>query len=242
MRVLVTRPAEDSLRTAQELAKCGHQAVVASLFETRIIDGPELQLEDVQAILATSGNGIRALARQSGRRDIPVLSVGTRTAAVARAAGFSVVIDAREDAETLATVAIAHLRPEAGPVLHAAGGNSTLELVNALAQRGFAIRRCVLYELVEVEELPPAAVSALRGDALDAVLIFSPRSSRLLAERIREAGLANSCKRVLACCISTRAANALEGLTFRKVHIASHPNHDSLLDLLQEPACLAGPR
>ena len=238
MRVLVTRPAEDSLRTAQELVKLGHQAVVAPLFETRIVEGPELRLDDVQAILATSGNGIRALARQSHRRDVPVFAVGTRTAAAARAAGFTVVVDAGGDAAALAELATARLRREAGPLLHAAGGNSTLELAQALARRGFDIRRCVVYQLVEVAELPPAAVGALRRDALDAVLVFSARSARLLAGCVRTAALADSCKRVLACCISTQAANALDGLTFRDVHIASRPNQKSLLALLQETACL----
>jgi uroporphyrinogen-III synthase len=237
MRVLVTRPAEDSRRTARELASLGHQAIVAPLFEARIDDGPELCLDDVQAILATSGNGIRALSRRSGRRDIPVLAVGSRTAAAAREAGFTVAGDAGGDAEALATLAVARLRPDAGAVLHAAGGNSTPELVHTLARKGFNVRRCVLYQLAEVEDLPAAAVSALQGDTLDTVLVFSPWSAQLLAKCVQKAGLVDACKRLLVCCISTRAANGLDGLTFREIHIASHPNEDSLLALLQEPVC-----
>src|ERR1700722_5354367 len=88
MRVLVTRPAEDASRTAETLAKLGHAALIAPLLEIRFLDGPGISLAGVQAILATSGNGIRALARRSPRRDIPVFAVGTRTANVARAEGY----------------------------------------------------------------------------------------------------------------------------------------------------------
>jgi uroporphyrinogen-III synthase len=237
MRVLVTRPADDSMNTARELTALGHHAIVAPLFEPRLLDGPEPALEDIQAILVTSGNGIRALAHRSGRRDIPVFAVGTRTAVAAREAGFNLVADARGDAEALAALASARLQPKSGPVLHAAGENSPLELARSLTRQGFEIRRCVLYRLVEVEELPAAAAIALRGDRLDAVLVFSPRSARLLKNCIRGAGLASACKRLLACCISVHAANGLDGLVFHEVRIASRPNETSLLALLQEPVC-----
>ncbi|MGH6878166.1 MAG: uroporphyrinogen-III synthase, partial [Rhizomicrobium sp.] len=161
MRILLTRPLEDSLRTAQELAELGHTAVVAPLFETRSLDGPELTLDGVQAILATSSNGVRALARRCARRDVPVFAVGTRTAAAAYESGFAAIGDAGGDAKALEAMVSAQLQPEAGALLHAAGANSTGELAAALAHKGFEVHRCVLYEAVEVRELPSAAGEAL---------------------------------------------------------------------------------
>jgi uroporphyrinogen-III synthase len=89
MRILVTRPREDGEQIAAKLAALGHTALLAPLLEPRFHDGPEPALNDVQAILATSANGIRALIRRTARRDIPIFAVGPQTTEEARAAGFS---------------------------------------------------------------------------------------------------------------------------------------------------------
>ena len=235
MHVLLTRPLEDSRRTAQELAKRGHEAVIAPLFEIEYLDGPEPQLEGVQAVLVTSGNGVRALAKRMARRDIPLLVVGAQTAATARKEGFANIRDAGGDAAALVSLARAELRAEAGVLLHAAGTNASPAFSASLTQAGFDARTCVLYDTVEAGELPTAAVEALRSDSLDAVLIYSPRSARLFADRVNRAGLARSCAHLIACCISREAADALDGLTFAESRIAAHSDQDSLFDLIPLP-------
>ena len=88
MRVLVTRPLEDARETEAALKVRGHDAVVAPLLFVNFHDGPEMDLAGIQAILATSANGVRALARRTARRDLPLLAVGPQTAEAARESGF----------------------------------------------------------------------------------------------------------------------------------------------------------
>src|ERR1700689_2967092 len=102
MRVLVTRPYDDALETAAKLKALGHDAILAPLLEIRFHDGDEIALDGVQAILATSANGVRALARHSARRDVALFAVGRQSADVARAAGFRDVRSADGDGATLA--------------------------------------------------------------------------------------------------------------------------------------------
>ncbi|HEX4159360.1 MAG TPA: uroporphyrinogen-III synthase [Rhizomicrobium sp.] len=234
MRVLVTRPLEDSLRTAQALAERGHEAVIAPLFKINYLDGPEPPLEGVQAVLATSGNGVRGFARRTARRDIPLFAVGAQTAATARKEGFCYIRDAEGDAAALAALVRAELRREAGALLHAASTNASLALSEILAEAGFDIRTCVVYGIIDAAELPSAAADALRSNTLDAILIYSPRSARLLVDRVKRAGLACFCARMLACCISHDAADALGGVAFAEIRIAARPNKDSMLALLPE--------
>ena len=66
MRILITRPIEDGKEIAARLVERGHQAVLAPLLTPRFHEGPEPDLKGVQALLATSANGIRALARLAG--------------------------------------------------------------------------------------------------------------------------------------------------------------------------------
>ena len=70
MRVLVTRPEDDARETAVRLKALGHEPILAPLISIRFIDGPDIDLAGVQALIATSSNGVRALARRTSRRDI----------------------------------------------------------------------------------------------------------------------------------------------------------------------------
>src|SRR5947209_6720169 len=148
MRVLVTRAVDDAQRTARELAACGHAPLVAPLSDIRALDGPEPELEGVQAVLATSSNGVRAFAARCRRRDIPLLCVGANTAAAARAGGFHQVTSADGDAVALAAAVRNSLDPAAGALLHATGGHRGADIERILAESGFEIRVCTLYEIV----------------------------------------------------------------------------------------------
>src|SRR3984957_4244968 len=114
MKVLVTRPQEDAEETAQLLERRGHQALIAPLLQTRFCDGAALTLDGVQAVLATSANGVRALARRTARRDVPLFAVGPQTAALARSAGFLIVRDADGDAFSLGMATRNWAEPDKG--------------------------------------------------------------------------------------------------------------------------------
>lgn len=232
MRVLVTRPLDDARLTAMELARLGHHALIAPLFVVRFSEGPEIVREDAQAILVTSGNGVRALCRRSEHRDVPLFAVGTHTAVIARSAGFQNVIDAKGDSAALAREVVYRLRPKEGPLLLVAAKHASPELETALVWAGFEVVFCRAYEAAAVSELPAAACQALRSRLLDAALLYSPRSASVFAEYVRQAGLAESCARILACCISKSAALALDSLQFRRVRVAARPDQDQMLALL----------
>ncbi|MGD0143174.1 MAG: uroporphyrinogen-III synthase [Rhizomicrobium sp.] len=232
MRVLITRPREDAEETAAKLVACGHTALVAPLIEIRFLDGPEISLEGIQAVLATSSNGVQALARRTKRRDVPLFAVGAQTARAARDAGFARVKSADGDARTLAAATVEWAKPTAGGLLHAAGIETKGQLAESLSAQGFHIRTCELYDAVAVNTLPQEVLNALNAGALDAVLLFSPRSARIFSECVVKAGAAGRCRSLMALCISHAAANALSPLNFQAVRIARRPDQTALLAIL----------
>lgn len=226
MKILVTRPLEDGRQIAARLAEMGHQVLLVPLLEPRFFDGPEPALDNVQAILATSANGVRALIRRSLRRDVSVFAVGPQTAEEAAKAGFAEVRSADGDAVALAEAAARWAKPE-GILLHVCGEDAPGTLANALVARGFIVRRAVLYGVVAAGELPQEARTALAEGALDAVMFFSPKSARLfltLAEGLPIAGLT-------AFCISPATAGVLGPGIFAEVRIADRPNQAAMLAL-----------
>ncbi len=228
MRVLVTRPLEDGTETARQLAARGHAPLLAPLLSTHFFEGPEIKLDDVQAILATSANGIRALARRCRRRDLPVFAVGPQTAAEAKKLGFADVKSADGDAGALARATRGWAKPEGGVLLHVVGEGNDGKLAASLA--GFSVRREMLYAVTPAESMPVEAENALRDGEIDAALFFSPRSAAVFRDLALKAGL--RLDSILAAAISPAAGSALSPLAFRTVRIAAKPDQDHLLKLL----------
>jgi uroporphyrinogen-III synthase len=230
MKVLVTRPADDGAEIARMLAAMGHEALLAPLLTVQIHSGPPLSLDGVQAVLATSANGVRALAGRTPLRDVPLFAVGPQTEAAARDAGFIRVRNADGDAGTLAEKAAEWADPARGLLLHVAGEEGGGALCQALAEKGFAVRREALYQVMAVDRLPPVAALALEQGLLDAALFFSPRSAQIFVACVQRAGL--SARALVAACISENTAKPLYRLDFSEIRIAEAPNQAALLSCL----------
>jgi len=239
MRLLLTRPRDDAEALAETLRGHGHVAIVAPIMEVHLLPGPPLTLDGVQGVLATSANGIRALAARTARRDLTVYAVGPQTSESARTAGFPVVINADGDSTALVETVARAADPAKGRLLHAAGAETAGRLRQALQARGFRVETTVLYEAVPVIKLPTEAAENLRNETLDGVLLFSPRSAKTFATLVMEAELAPQCARLTAYCISAATAEALQPLTFGRIAVAGTPNQDAILDLIPAPEARA---
>src|SRR5262245_4293126 len=87
MRILLTRPREDTLALAEKLKARGHEILVEPMLEIRFAVDAAVDLASVRSLLFTSANGVRAFAAASKRRDLAALCVGDTTAAAARSLG-----------------------------------------------------------------------------------------------------------------------------------------------------------
>jgi uroporphyrinogen-III synthase len=235
-RALITRPEEDARPVADRLRALGIDAVVEPLLHIDLLDGDALDLSGVQAILITSANGVRALARRTDRRDVPVLAVGDASARQARAAGFGDVTSAGGDVDDLAALAARLCDPAAGPLLHVAGSAVAGDLAGLLERDGFITRREVLYDARRADALSDICAERIAAGQIDAVLFFSPRTAATFARLIGDVGLADRCGAMDALCLSPAVADALAALHWRRVAVAAAPTLDALLDILDEDA------
>ncbi len=227
MHVLVTRPLEDGEEIAARLAEMGHTALLAPLLSPQFEAGPEPDFTGVQAILASSAHGIRALVRRTARRDIPVFAVGPQTTQEAQAAGFTTIRNADGDAQALAEATARWTTPDKGALLHVCGAQAPGTLAALLESAGFTVRRAVLYRVDAASSLPEDARPALAAGRVDAALFFSPRSARVFCELAE--GLPT--EKLIALCISPATAAGLSR-PFGQVRIAAAPNQAALLALI----------
>ncbi len=230
-RALVTRPADDAAEIVAALREWGVEPVLAPMMRVVHLD-PNID-EDAaraQAVLFTSRNGVRAFRAICNRRDVPILAVGDSTARLAAESGFGSVESAGGDSADLARLVTARLRPADGPLLHASGDTFIGTLAETLSEAGFQVIRRSIYAAEPVESLSPEAIEALRRDQLGFVLLFSPRTARLFAERVWEAGLGSCLGTLTAICLSPAVATEVAAGEWASCAIAARPTTQSLLE------------
>jgi len=232
MRALVTRPQEDAAGLAEALRARGIEPVIEPMLSVVTETADPISLENVQAILFSSANGVREFARREARRDLPVYAVGDASARAASAAGFTKVKSAGRDAETLAKLVAAELKPAGGALLHPRGRDTTGHLDTALKAAGFELRDPVVYRAEAARSLSETLRKSLADGSVDFALFFSPRTARGFAAAAQDAGLGAAMRKVTAVCLSQAVADALAPLSFVKVIVAAAPNQDALLAAL----------
>jgi uroporphyrinogen-III synthase len=230
MRVLLTRPAEDSRAIARILEAEGVTCLVWPL--TRIAPAAALAVPPgIQALLFTSANGVRAFAALSGRRDLPALCVGEATAEAAREAGFGEVRSAGGDARALAGLA---RETGFGRFLHLRGRDAAGDLAGSLRACGREVAEAVVYEAREGGPAPAAVAEALARGTIDLVTVWSPRHAAILARRLAQMPARLTATDLLA--ISPAAALPLEGAGFRRAIVARAPGRAAMLEALRARA------
>lgn len=231
MRILITRPIEDAKPLADALEERGVEVLIEPLLEIRHLDDAEIDLDGVQGLLFTSGNGVRAFAALSPRRDLKAFTVGDGSAEAARQAGFPDVESAKGDLEALAALVVDRLKAEDGILFHAAGTVTAGDLKARLEGLGYRVRRAQLYEAKVATALSPETRANLTLGGIDAVLLFSPRTAVTFAELWQAAG-APSLAHIQALCLSAAVAREIGNLGWAAVEIADRPDLRSMLALV----------
>jgi uroporphyrinogen-III synthase len=234
MLALITRPRDEAEALSALLADRGIETVIEPIIEIVERNATLAGLTGVQAVLCTSANGVRALARASGERGVPVFAVGDATAREARAAGFCAVESADGNVDDLARLVGRRLRPADGKLLHAAGSDVAGDLAALLGMEGFAVERAVLYEARAVSSLTSATARLIEDGAIDVALFFSPRTAAIFVRLVEAAGIADGLAATVAVSISRAADAALGSLPFREHAVAAAPTQAALLELIDE--------
>lgn len=232
MRIVVTRPEEDAVPLRRKLESLNHTVITVPLLA--IVPRPDVTIppRSYQAIAITSANGIRSLAGQPQLKSVRILTVGPQSLAAARAAGFETAEAHGGDVTGLAAFVAASLSPADGPILYLSGAETTGGLEARLTEAGFGCDRVIIYDACPAQTLG-AAAEALRRGAVDAVLLYSPRSAKIWCELIEREGLAPEAALPRYVCLSRNVAAALPQ-SWRR-HVAARPDEAAMLALLEQP-------
>ncbi|KAB2916751.1 MAG: uroporphyrinogen-III synthase [Hyphomicrobiaceae bacterium] len=235
MRLLVTRPEPDALKLRAVLEKRGHEATVEPLLHVSFEDCDDIDLDGVQAVIATSRNALRALKTHPAlavARTLPLFAVGQGTAAEARAQGFETVITGAGTAHELVTHIVSVLDPAVGLLAHLAGDVLAFDLGKELESHGFRVLQPVVYRMVAARELSEDAVEQLAMGEIEGVILLSPRTADVYAGLMLKHGLATVARSLVHYCLSSAVARRLEPLGPVRVEVAAAPRLEEVLALI----------
>lgn len=233
-RVLVTRPQPGAEATGLKLAARGFEPILLPLTETRALQpAVSPDITSIDAVAATSANALRfappALLAACAQK--PCFVVGRETAAAARAAGFADPQVGPGDAGGLARL-VAERCGNGARVLYLCGRVRLPAFETELARAGLAVTAVETYDTKSRGVGAENLATASDGKPIDAALLHSAESARLLASLVAAAGGREVLETTRFYCLSPRIAAALAGIDRSRIAIARHPDEQSLLDLL----------
>ena len=184
--VIITRPEPDGSAFAAMVEAAGFTPVLSPTMNIQTT-GETPDLKNVAALAFTSANGVRAFAKASEERSLPIFAVGAATEQAATEAGFSTVQAAEGDLPSL--ISLIARQHEGGDILHIAGRDRAGDLVAELKAKEITARRSVLYQAEPCAALSTEAAAVL-ADAtiIHGSRLFSPRTADLFLDQIDQTG------------------------------------------------------
>jgi uroporphyrinogen-III synthase len=228
MRVVVTRPLSDALRTAERLRGLGHEPVLSPVLVVKPTGAP-LPGGPFGAVLATSANAFSGEEAGPGLLATPLLAVGETTAAAARAAGFKDVHAEAGRATALAETVLARFASGVR-LLYLAGRERTDALETIVNGAGYHLTVVETYAAEPAESLTAEARAALH-DYEAAVLHYSARSAAIFLQLAIRENFAGAVLRGAHLCLSEAVAMPLREAG-AAVRVAEKPDEEALLALL----------
>jgi uroporphyrinogen-III synthase len=235
VRLLVTRAEADAVRTAAALRVRGHDVLTAALLRIETDPDAVLGAGPWAAVLISSANAVRAITAHPRWREIgamPVFTVGRRTAAAARAAGFSDAMSADGDASDLVRLVAGRFAGRRARLLHLAGENRAGDLAGDLAAHCLEVDTVVIYRAVAEAALPPAVETALLDGRIDGVLHYSRRSAEAFIACVQRSGIQVPRLDLRHYCLSAQVASPLIDAGAASIRIAPLPRETSLIELV----------
>lgn len=215
-RLLITRPADEARRTAEAAQAAGFRPVEAPLLAIEQVDAV-LPAGRPDAIIFTSPRAPQGLVGITpDLRDCPVYTVGARTTEAAIRAGFAIAGEGQADGNAALQLAAA-----AGHrvILHPRGEDH----IALSVPEGVRLQGLEVYRARAVSTLSVEIVNQLESGEIFATLLLSPRTGRVFADLVQQAGLDLSALRLIA--LSAQVAEAA-GPGWNAVEVADAPRLD----------------
>ncbi len=206
---------------------------------------PSLEYHNIQALLVTSKNGLRALAQSQYKGyflQTALFAVGEGTALLAKTQGYTQVFQGNGTVQSLPDLIIEHCKTDSGSLFHLAGSVLAWDLKQDLEHRGFEVIAPVLYHAQPEKSFPEKVHTQLAMGQVYGVVLMSPRMASIFISLLEKEQLMHIIEKLHFYCLSEKVANTLQQKaenTRLTINTAEQPTLRSLLSLISIPTIKA---
>ncbi|MBX7145842.1 MAG: uroporphyrinogen-III synthase [Alphaproteobacteria bacterium] len=231
--VLLTRPQDDSDILCQILATYDLNIQIEPLITINPIKNISINFDQIQALIFTSKNAIKAFASLYSERHIPIFVVGEGSSNIAQSYNFTQIICGSNNALSLVPL-LETLDYRNGKLLYLAGEMVAHDLITPLKLKKFEIEKIILYQALPLQELTPQTTMMIQSNFIHYIVFFSPRTAFIFVNLIKnDYKLVQACKNIFALCLSPEISKEIDLFSWKKILIASEANQNSLLSLFK---------
>lgn len=227
--IINTRPVEYADDMRQAVSMIGDAMIMCPLHAMTVVPWSYSHDTHADAVILTSRLAASIAAQRGVPRNLPVLAVGSATAASARQAGFHEIVDGGGTAERLLNI-IDGASFERGLYLSARHVSRDLSL-----DRPQRIQRHIIYEMTPAEAMPDAVLQSFTSRADVTIPFYSPRALQAFEALVSRHGLNEHLKTATAVLIHSRLADHLT-TEWRSIEIASSPDNAGMIQAMREAA------
>lgn len=234
MHLWVTRPIEDAGRLRAQLIAQGHEVSLEPLLTIEHFQDEPIDLDDAQALIATSRNALRALAGhpdEAACKSMPLFVVGRGTAETAKAMGFETVIEGPSTAAALLTLIVNTASINDGALVHLSAEHVAYNLCEELRSLGYHVFQPILYKTIQAKTVSDTLLHNIKTGRIEGVLLLSGRTADAYVSIMTTDGLLEATRRMTHYCLSDSVAARLSPLQPIEVETSAAPNIDEMLAL-----------
>lgn len=230
--ILLTRPLYDSLHTKSILQKYGHKVYIEPLFTIKYVYS-SFSLNEFDVVISTSKNSIKSLYYTSKEQDFPLITVGNATMEAAKELGFTNVIAADNNVESLISLIKTHYST-AVKFLYIRGQKVSCNLKKILSIENFDVREIILYKTIAKKHLTNRCRKLFLDKIINSVIFFSTQTAKVFCSLVNKSGLSHLMSNVSAYSMSKNIADNLKQIRWKRIITSHLPTQESLIDAINQ--------
>ena len=232
MKTLLTRPINDSIKTADILRQSNIKSVILPFLEIKKYKQNILQFLSDDILMFTSKNGAKLFRCQDNIKKNLAFAVGSETKKILQQEGFKNIINIDGDLKKLLEVIKGFLK--AGQkIYHPTSNEENQVLKNFFFDLGcnyYAIK-CYTSVMISADK---KKLEFFMKEKKNLITLFSPLTARSFTKQVEENELEKFCFDKFFLVISNKVKKELNNLGKLKIFIPNEPNQSKMIDLIKK--------
>ena len=233
MHVLLTRPYNQSIEMKRQLEEMGCRVSIEPVLKISQLSFDNKHIKASNVLILTSYNASKIVANiKKLDKEIRIFAVGKKTAEPFLKAGFKNVSWAAGDAESLLSLVTDKVGKDIKSIFYVSGKHVTKNLANILNERGYKVRRVIVYNATPVKAMSKTTKNMIKRGDIDYIAFMSYRTAFYFNVLVRKYNMQLYLNRIKAITLSPKVARGLQENHWKSIDVATAPSNEALFEHL----------